>query len=514
MLIRPDLTKIVITFAFVWVATLGVHADPAGALVVEPVVIGSAYDAAPFDGVANGKGTSQLIGNINGSKQHVLLEFDISAVPMGTVTAASFIGAIFPNNAFDTGTRTHEFFVYPGNGSIDIADYNAPGTSVGSISHPSGGFSSLDLDIASAFQAVLDNGSDYLGIRIEPGNNPQGWDALTTTGAGELQIEFNVQPAGSDSVSIQPTFDVLFESISPGFFSMLEGGYSINTQKYDLAGVDRRGVLEFDLSSVPANADITHASLAFDLSSMTGGPGEGPRPRFYGYSGNGSADANDRLVTPNFLGEGVEVTALGPYETDIDPHYIESLLGASDFLGVMVLGSANNLQFGFDALEAFWSTPASLNLTYVIPIIGDVDGDGDTDADDIDGLAAQHGQTVPPTDKAYDLNGDGLVIASPNTVFSDMDVLVHDILGTEYGDTNLDGAVGLLDLDALGVHFGQAGGWTQGDLTGDGAVGLLDLDLLGVHFGHGISTPNTTPEPASLLCLAAGAMVCLRRRRA
>lgn len=87
---------------------------------------------------------------------------------------------------------------------------------------------------------------------------------------------------------------------------------------------------------------------------------------------------------------------------------------------------------------------------------------------------------------------------------------------TLIGDADGDDTVGLLDLDALGVNFGQSGKtWSHADFDGDGTVGLLDLDQLGVHFGNTYTpaAPATAPEPAAVFLLGIGGLALVGRGR-
>ena len=77
-------------------------------------------------------------------------------------------------------------------------------------------------------------------------------------------------------------------------------------------------------------------------------------------------------------------------------------------------------------------------------------------------------------DLSCDINGDMAVDRS------DVDVLVHDILGTKYGDVNLEGVVDQKDLDVISANINSSfygRGWAEGDITGDGYVTESDLDL-------------------------------------
>ncbi len=77
------------------------------------------------------------------------------------------------------------------------------------------------------------------------------------------------------------------------------------------------------------------------------------------------------------------------------------------------------------------------------------------------------------------------------------------------GDTNGDQAVTIADLNNVRNNFGAAGG--LGDTNGDQQIDIQDLNNVRNFFGA--STPQTVPEPSSLLlaALVAGGLVVLRR---
>jgi hypothetical protein len=76
-------------------------------------------------------------------------------------------------------------------------------------------------------------------------------------------------------------------------------------------------------------------------------------------------------------------------------------------------------------------------------------------------------------DLSCDLNGDLIVDQA------DLDVLIVDILGTNYGDFNLDGVVNATDRATIVANISTTYGKTyaQGDLDGDGYVTQNDLNL-------------------------------------
>ncbi len=75
-------------------------------------------------------------------------------------------------------------------------------------------------------------------------------------------------------------------------------------------------------------------------------------------------------------------------------------------------------------------------------------------------------------DLSADMNGDLLINQA------DADVLVRDILGTDFGDVDLDGDCDQDDRDIAAGNLGNAGGWADGDVDGDGHVTQADLDTI------------------------------------
>jgi hypothetical protein len=103
--------------------------------------------------------------------------------------------------------------------------------------------------------------------------------------------------------------------------------------------------------------------------------------------------------------------------------------------------------------------------------------DGVVDADDIDYVCANFGDWSDLTqaagiDLSADMNGDLVVNAD------DVAEIVESILGTEFGDVNLDGVVDGADLAIAEANLGQAGGWADGDMNCDGIVDAEDIAII------------------------------------
>jgi len=135
---------------------------------------------------------------------------------------------------------------------------------------------------------------------------------------------------------------------------------------------------------------------------------------------------------------------------------------------------------------------------------GDIDGDGDIDADDIDSFQGSIGQPAsvnPP----LDLNGDGMIDLADHALLVD-DLVQTDVgAGTVFGDVDLNGTVNGLDVSAVVANFGGAGGWAQGDFNADGVVNGLDVSAVVANFGQTPPAAAAVPEPTSMgLLVAAG----------
>ncbi|MEW6251317.1 MAG: hypothetical protein AB1716_11765 [Planctomycetota bacterium] len=85
------------------------------------------------------------------------------------------------------------------------------------------------------------------------------------------------------------------------------------------------------------------------------------------------------------------------------------------------------------------------------------------------------------SDLSADLSGPESVGDAFDIVINqaDVDRLVRVILGTNYGDANLDGQVNETDRQIVLAHLGQRGGWAEGNFDGDEFVDQDDLAWFG-----------------------------------
>ncbi|MCP4195070.1 MAG: hypothetical protein GY768_31100, partial [Planctomycetaceae bacterium] len=112
--------------------------------------------------------------------------------------------------------------------------------------------------------------------------------------------------------------------------------------------------------------------------------------------------------------------------------------------------------------------PGRMMLT---DLTGDLNGDGRLSADDIDALCP----LLQANDTTADLNGDGA------TNDADLTFLVRNLLGSDFGDANLDGRFNSSDLVAIfsAGEYEDAvvgnSGWAEGDWNCDGDFTSTDL---------------------------------------
>ena len=111
------------------------------------------------------------------------------------------------------------------------------------------------------------------------------------------------------------------------------------------------------------------------------------------------------------------------------------------------------------------------------------------------------------SDVTFDLNEDGAVDNLDRVVW------VEEIVGTHFGDVDLNLAVDFDDFLAFSAGFDQAGGWANGDVDGNAFVNFDDFLVLSGNFGQSAGEVAAVPEPEGVMMLALLLVGCIRRRR-
>jgi hypothetical protein len=140
---------------------------------------------------------------------------------------------------------------------------------------------------------------------------------------------------------------------------------------------------------------------------------------------------------------------------------------------------------------ASWQSAAASPGTpnFIASPTGDFTGDGLVTSIDID--AIYDAKRYDASLNSFDLAGD------PTISQSDVDFLVRNILGTEYGDINLDGSVDTVDFNTWSANRFAARGnsWSTGDVTGDGVVDVQDFNRW---YANRFASPAQTKAATSL----------------
>ena len=133
---------------------------------------------------------------------------------------------------------------------------------------------------------------------------------------------------------------------------------------------------------------------------------------------------------------------------------------------------------GLGASASSWTAGSATPGAAGDSIVGDFNGDQLVNATDIDLLQAA--LIAASTDPQFDLTGSGSLTQD------DVTFLVQTMLGTNYGDTDLDKDIDTNDLTRAIINFTSAGGtgktWATGDTDGDGDVDTSDLTTAIINF--------------------------------
>jgi hypothetical protein len=188
-------------------------------------------------------------------------------------------------------------------------------------------------------------------------------------------------------------------------------------------------------------------------------------------------DAADLTLTNTTTGQPVPTASISmTYNTSTNvatftfPGFASGVLPSGNYTATLSTSGVTDL--ASNPLQANGNQTLSFNW-----LRGDVNASGAITAADIDALYAAFGPSTNPT---RDLDSNGTV----NQL--DVTALVTTILGTQFGDADLDGDVDRTDVATLAGNYGGMGGWAAGNFDGSqSGVGLNDLATIQRNFGFG-----------------------------
>ena len=171
-----------------------------------------------------------------------------------------------------------------------------------------------------------------------------------------------------------------------------------------------------------------------------------------------------------------------------------------------------DVNYGANLLTAAVAAASSL--------LGDFDGDGDVDGDDVDFFIGNLDQPATGELAQLDLDDDGQVtLDDHNFHVSTLVTTSNGVTGALLGDVNLDGSVNVLnDGFALVGNLNQSAiSRAEGDLNADGIVnvlgdGFLLVSDLGSSNASSTALTASVPEPCCLTMLFAGTLLLSGRR--
>jgi hypothetical protein len=125
---------------------------------------------------------------------------------------------------------------------------------------------------------------------------------------------------------------------------------------------------------------------------------------------------------------------------------------------------------------------------------GDFNGDGVVGLNDVDLLSVQIASANGSP--AFDVDADGAVN------LQDLDVWVHELAGTWFGDANLDGEFNAADINQVFIagkyNTLLAASWSEGDWNADLVFDINDLNVANVDGGYTIGDGGNGDLPVTV----------------
>ena len=158
-------------------------------------------------------------------------------------------------------------------------------------------------------------------------------------------------------------------------------------------------------------------------------------------------------------------TGVSPFTRRFQPEGLLQNFRAKEIGGAWTLHVTDDEANGKGGVLLSWS----LDVQLATEPAGNLNQDGKLDGTDIDILRANSASS----DSMFDLDVNGVVDEA------DVEYLIFDVVGTAYGDTDLDRDVDIADFIAVETHFDPLAqkafnGWSHGNFDGDADVDIID----------------------------------------
>jgi len=336
------------------------------------------------------------------------LNFEITAT-----TRLTKVGAYFGSttgSVFGALVKTTGFAGIPVPPNLSGSDVRA--TTV--ITPPAGGgdaWGDVDVTLEPGWYGLIFGSGKFgasgsSGLRAQPDSNGA-WspysirqsDGQRFFQATDVRI-FAEALSTSGTMQQRPVFDARAQKFGSQWI-VIDGESSVGPERVDSLSIDVRGLMEFDLSQVPAGAMITGARLHLEPNQITSGGGSGPRLFVHGYQGDGAASAADPASPANQIGSTSVITTFAPITIDLSAAYVQSLIDAdATHLGLMIRPDSNGHRAHYVSWEG--GEPSAVPLLTIdyslAPPPGDFDANGQVNADDLQTWASRFGADLDGQD--------------------------------------------------------------------------------------------------------------------
>lgn len=338
------------------------------------------------------------------------LNFEITA-PTRLTKVGAYFGST-TGSLFGALVKTTGFAGIPVPPNLSGSDVRA--TTV--ITPPAGGgdaWGNVDVTLEPGWYGLIFGSGKFgasgsSGLSAQPDSNGGAWspfsirqsDGQRFFQATDVRIFAEALPAGG-TMQQRPVFDARGQKFGSQWI-VIDGESSIGPERIDSLSIDVRGLMEFDLSQVPAGATITGARLNIEPNQITsGGGGSGPRLFVHGYQGDGAASAADPASPLNQIGSTSVITTFAPITIDLSATYIQSLVDAdATHLGLMIRPDSNGHRAHYITWEG--GEPSAvplLTIDYSLPPQpGDFDANGQINGGDLQAWTNRFGADLDGED--------------------------------------------------------------------------------------------------------------------